>query len=54
MARNYRQKAAEARRAAKEVTTRAVRARLHGLARDFDRLTDAADRAARTGRARLV
>ena len=41
-ARYYRQKAPEARRAAEGVTTRAIKARLHGLARDFDRLTDAA------------
>ena len=42
-ARYYRQKAAEARRAAEGVTTRAIKERLHGLARDFDRLADAAD-----------
>ena len=44
-ARYYRRKAAEARCAAEGVTTRAVKARLDGLARDFDRLADAADRA---------
>ncbi len=43
-ARYYRQ----ARRAAEEVTTRAVKARLLGLARDFDRPADAADGAAQT------
>jgi hypothetical protein len=47
-ARYYRQKAAEARRAAEEVTTRAVKARLLGLAHEFDRLADAADSAAQT------
>ncbi len=47
-ARYYRQKAAEARRAAEKVTTRAVKARLLGLAHDFDRLADAADSAAQT------
>jgi len=41
----YRRKAAEARRSAEEVTTRVVKERLHNLARDFDRLADAADRA---------
>ena len=41
----YRQKAAEARRAAEGVTTRAIKEQLDGLARDFDRLADAADRA---------
>ena len=44
----YRQKAAEARRAAEAVTTRAIKARLDGLARDFDALADAADNAAQT------
>ena len=44
----YRQKAAEARRAAEGVTTRAIKDRLDGLARDFDRLADAADVAAKT------
>jgi hypothetical protein len=44
-ARYYRRKAPEARRAAEGVTTRAVKARLLGLARDFDRLADAADSA---------
>ena len=44
-ARFYRRKAAEARRSAEAVTTRAVKERLHNLARDFDRLADAADRA---------
>jgi len=47
-ARFYRRKAAEARRSAESVTTRAVRERLHNLARDFDRLADAADRAEQT------
>jgi hypothetical protein len=47
-ARYYRQKAAEARRAAEGVTTRAIKERLDGLARDFDRLADAADSAAQT------
>ncbi len=47
-ARYYRRKAAEARRAAEGVTTQAVKARLHGLVRDFDRLADAADSAAQT------
>jgi hypothetical protein len=45
--RYYRQKAAEARRAAKGVTTRAIKARLADMVRDFDGLADAADRAAR-------
>jgi hypothetical protein len=44
-ARFYRRKAAAARRSAEAVTTRAVKERLHNLARDFDRLADAADRA---------
>ena len=47
-ARYYRQKAAEARRAAEGVTTRAIKERLVGLARDFDRLADTADSAAQT------
>jgi hypothetical protein len=47
-ARYYRQKAAEARRAAEGVTTRAIKERLEGLARDFDRLADAADSAVQT------
>jgi len=47
-ARYYRQKAAEARRAAEGVTTRAIKKRLDGSARDFDRLADAADAAAQT------
>ena len=47
-ARFYRRKAAEARRSAEAVTTRAIRERLHNLARDFDRLADAADRAEQT------
>jgi hypothetical protein len=51
-ARYYRQKAAEARRAAEGVTTRAIKARLDVLARDFDRLAEAADSAAQTGPAR--
>jgi len=42
-ARFYRRKAAEARRTAEGVTTRAVKARLHDLAREFDRLADAAE-----------
>jgi len=42
----YRRKAAEARRTAEGVTTRAVKARLHDLAREFERLADAADNAA--------
>jgi len=37
-ARFYRRKAAAARRSAEAVTTRAVKERLHNLARDFDRL----------------
>jgi len=37
-ARFYRRKAAEARRSAEAVTMRAIRERLHNLARDFDRL----------------
>jgi len=41
-------KAAKARRAAEGVTTRAIKARLDGLARDFDQLADAADSAAQT------
>ena len=45
-ARFYRRKAADARRTAEGVTTRALKERLHGLARDFDRLADAADSAA--------
>ena len=44
-ARFYRQKAADARRTAEGVTTRALKERLHRLARDFDRLADAADSA---------
>ena len=44
-ARYYRQKAVEARQAAEEATTRAIKERLHGSARDFDKLADAADRA---------
>jgi hypothetical protein len=44
-ARFYRRKAAEARRSAEAVTTRAVKDRLHSLAREFDRLADAADSA---------
>jgi hypothetical protein len=47
-ARYHRQKAAEARRAADGVTTRAIKERLDGLACDFDRLADAADSAAQT------
>jgi len=43
--RYYRRKAAEVRRAAEGVTTRAVKARLNDLAREFDRLADAADSA---------
>ena len=43
----YRHKAAEARRAAEGVTTRAVRERLLGLASDFDRLAETAERAVR-------
>jgi len=43
----YRRKAAETRRAAEEVTTRPIKARLHDLAGDLDRLADAADQAAR-------
>ena len=46
-ARHYRQKAAEARRAAEGVTTPAIKARLDVLARDFDRLAEAAESAAR-------
>jgi len=41
----YRRKAAEARQTAEGVTTRAVKERLISLARDFDRLADAADKA---------
>ena len=44
-ARFYRQKAADARRTAEGVTTQALKERLHRLARDFDRLADAADSA---------
>ncbi|HEX8812200.1 MAG TPA: hypothetical protein VF742_09435 [Terracidiphilus sp.] len=47
-ARYYRQKAAEARQVAEEATTRAIKERLHGSARDFDKLADAADRAGQT------
>jgi hypothetical protein len=47
-ARYYRQKTAEARQAAEEATTRAIKERLHGSARDFDKLADAADRAGQT------
>ena len=47
-ARYYRRKADEARRAAEGVTTRAIKARLHGLARDFDRLAETADGAVQT------
>ena len=39
----YRRKAAEVRRAAEGVTTRAIKARLHDLAREFDRLAEAAE-----------
>jgi hypothetical protein len=39
----YRQKAAEARQAAEEATTRAIKERLHGSARGFDKLADAAE-----------
>jgi hypothetical protein len=45
-ARYYRQKAAEARRAADGVTTRAVKERRDRLGRDFDRRAAAADGAA--------
>jgi hypothetical protein len=44
----YRRKAAEARRGAEAVTTRAIKARLHDLARDLDRMADAAHGAAQT------
>jgi hypothetical protein len=47
-ARYYRREAAEARRSAAAVTTRAIGERLHNFARDFDRLADAADRAEQT------
>jgi hypothetical protein len=47
-ARFYRRKAAEARRSAEAVTTRAIRERLHNLARDFDRLADVAERTEKT------
>ena len=47
-ARHYGRKAAEARRTAEGVTTQTVRAQLHGLARNFERLADAADSAAQT------
>jgi len=47
-ARYYRQKGAEARQTAEEATTRAIKERLHGSARDFDKLADAADRAEQT------
>jgi hypothetical protein len=47
-ARYYRQKAAEARQAAEEATTRAIKERLNGSARDFDQLADAADGAEQT------
>jgi hypothetical protein len=47
-ARFYRHKAAEARWSAEAVTTRAVKERLQGLARGFERLADAADSAAQT------
>jgi hypothetical protein len=47
-ARFYRRKAAEARRSAEAVTTRAIKERLHHLARDFDRLADAANKAEQT------
>ena len=43
--RHYRHKDPAARRAAEGVMTRAVKARLHGLACDFDRLSAAADSA---------
>ena len=48
----YRQKAAEARRAAAEVTTRAIKGRLHDLAREFGRLANAADGAVQQRHAR--
>jgi hypothetical protein len=47
-ARCYRQKAVEARQAAEEATMRAIKERLHGSARDFDKLAAAADGAGRT------
>jgi hypothetical protein len=47
-ARYYRQKAVQARQSAEEATTRAIKERLHGSARDFDKLADAADRAGET------
>jgi len=47
-ARYYRQKAAEARQVAEEATTRAIKERLHGSARNFDKLAAAADRAEQT------
>jgi hypothetical protein len=47
-ARFYRRKAAETRRSAKAVTTRAIEERLHNLARDFDRRADAADKGEQT------
>jgi hypothetical protein len=47
-ARHYRQKAAEAHPATKEATTRAIKERLQGSARDFDMLADAAERVGQT------
>lgn len=44
----YRRKAAETRRSAEAVTTRAIKGRLDNLARDFDRLADAADKGEQT------
>ena len=47
-ARFYRRKAAETRRSAKAVTTRAIKERLDNLARDFDRLAHAAHKGEQT------
>ena len=47
-ARFYRRKAAETRRSAKAVTTRAIKERLDNLARDFDRRADAEDKGEET------
>ena len=47
-ARFYRRKAAETRRSAKAVTTRAIKERLDNLARDFDQRADAADKGEET------
>lgn len=46
-AEHYRREAAKARKAAESVTTRAIKARLLDLARDFDRKAEEAESVAR-------